>query len=264
MAGEYDALTVTVGDGVWEITLDRPALLNRFDATLEAELIDVLRRLAEDTHARAGLLLAAGSAFSAGGDFDLMLQMYADADVREATLRRARRLLDALTMLPQPLVVGVQGAAMGLGATVALGGDVVVAARSVRLADTHVVVGLVAGDGGALFWPHAAGMLRARRYLLTGDSLSAEQAFQFGLVTDLVDEPAEVGAAARDLAHRIARLPPLAVRGTKAVLNRISRLRADEIVETALRSEGETLASADMVEAIAAFRERRVGRYEGR
>lgn len=264
VTGDYESLIVSERDAVVEIRLDRPDLLNRFDAVLETELTSVLRALARKDEVRAVVLLAEGRAFSAGGDFDLMLEVNADAVERAATLRRARDLLSALTHLPQPLVVGVQGAAIGLGATVPLGCDAVVASRNATIADTHVGVALVAGDGGTLFWPQSAGMLRARRYLLTGDPLTAQMAYEFGLVTDLVDRPEDVAPKVWEIAAKIAALPPLAVRGTKAALNQVTRLRAGEVVETALAAEGATLASADLVEAIAAFKEKRPGSFTGR
>jgi len=264
VADDYASLAVSEKDAIVEIRLSRPELLNRFDALLESELAAVLRGIAADDDVRAVVLLAEGRAFSAGGDFDLMLEINVDPVERAATLQRARDLLNALLHLPQPMVVGVQGAAIGLGATVPLGCDAVVASRNATIADTHVGMALVAGDGGALFWPQSAGMLRARRYLLTGDPLTAAQAYEFGLVTDLVDRPEEVAPKVWEIAAKIAALPPLAVRGTKAALNQVTRQRAGEVVETALVAEGATLASADLVEAIAAFKERRPGSFTGR
>jgi enoyl-CoA hydratase len=264
VTAEYESLAVSEKDAVIEIQLNRPELLNRFDAQLETELVAALRAVAADPAVRAAVLLAEGSAFSAGGDFELMRAANADPDVRRAALQRARDLLNALCQLPQPLVTGVHGAAVGLGATVPLGGDVVVASRNAIIADPHVVMALVAGDGGTLFWSQSAGMLRARRYLLTGDPLSAATAYEFGLVTDLVDEPGEVAPRAREIAAKIAGLPPLAVRGTKAALSQLTRQRAGEVAETALLAEGDTLASADLMEAIAAFKEKRPGTYRGR
>lgn len=260
----YESLTVSEKSGVAEITLNRPELLNRFDAVGESELAVVLRELAAEDSVRVVVLLAEGRAFSAGGDFDLMLEVNVNPVDRQAALQRARELLNAIMQLPQPLVVGVHGAAIGLGATVPLGSDAVVASRNASIADAHVSVALAAGDGGTLFWPQSAGMLRARRFLLTGDPLNADQAYEFGLVTDLVDEPEQVAPRAREIAAKIAALAPLAVRGTKAALNQLTRQRATEVVETALLAEGATLASADLVEAIAAFKAKRRGSYVGR
>ncbi|XVQ15845.1 enoyl-CoA hydratase/isomerase family protein [Spirillospora sp. CA-255316] len=183
----------------------------------ESELAVVLRGLAAADEVRVVVLLAQGRAFSAGGDFGLMLEINVNRVEQQATLRRAR----PARRDPAPPAAaggGSAGAAIGLGATVPLGSDAVVASRNATIADTHVGVGLVAGDGGALFRPQSAGMLRARRYLLTGEPLDASRAYEFGLVTDLVDEPEDVAPTARGIAARIAALPPLAVQGTKAAL----------------------------------------------
>jgi enoyl-CoA hydratase len=113
-------------------------------------------------------------------------------------------------------------------------------------------------------WPAAAGLMRAKRHLLTGDRLGAEDAYAMGLVTDLVDGPDDVLPAARALADRLAGLPPLAVQGTKRALNRLAKARAAEVVEVSFAYEGFSLGSADLLEAVNAFKERRPGRYEGR
>jgi enoyl-CoA hydratase len=249
---------------VREIVLSRPELLNRFDATLHADLTDALRATAADVTVRAVVLGSTGRAFSAGGDFEFMTLAHDDAAARRSIVDDARRLLSAFLELPQPIVAAVQGAAMGLGATVALACDALVAVRSAVLADTHVNVGLVAGDGGCLVWPAAAGMMRARRHLLTGDPLTAEQAYQLGVVTDLVESAEDVLPAAREIAGRMAANAPLAVQGTKRALNAISRARADEVVDLALRLEEETLATDDVLEGIAAFRERRAPDFKGK
>lgn len=258
-------LSVSSGsDGVCEIALVRPKLLNRFDNQLQIELAATLEGLAEDDGVRAIVLGSTGKAFSAGGDFALMQAAHDDPDSRRETVEAGARLLRSFSNLPQPIVAAVQGPAIGLGATVALMCDVVVAARTAKLADTHVMIGLVAGDGGCLVWPQAAGMLRARRHLLTGDALDAATAYQFGLVTDLVEEPGDALPCAREIAKRIAALPPLAVQGTKRALNHVTSLRAKEVVELAFELEEHTLTSDDLLEGIAAFTEGRVAKFVGR
>jgi enoyl-CoA hydratase len=122
---------------------------------------------------------------------------------------------------------------------------------------------MVAGDGGCVVWPQAAGLMWARRYLLTGKALTAQDAFARGMVTDLVDTPTAVLPAARALAAEIADLPPLAVQGTKRVLNRVMQQRAGEVFELGLALEELTLGSADIVEAVDAFKNRRKPVYRG-
>ncbi|HVE24825.1 MAG TPA: enoyl-CoA hydratase/isomerase family protein, partial [Sporichthya sp.] len=227
------------------------------------ELTQVLDQVRRDHKIRAVVLASTGKAFSAGGDFDLMRAAQADVTTRLRIVDDGRRLLDALLSLPQPLVVALHGAAIGLGATVVLTADAIVAARSATISDPHVQLGLVAGDGGCLVWPQAVGMLRARRHLLTGDAIPAAEAYAMGLVTDLVDTPDEVLPAAQALAARIAALPPLAVQGTKRALNRVTQQRAGEVVEVGFAHEETTLASNDLLEAIDSFTERRAPNYKG-
>jgi enoyl-CoA hydratase len=265
MSTSLETLSVgSTGDGVCEISLIRPKLLNRFDNEAQIELAAVLEDLAKDEDVRAIVLGSTGKAFSAGGDFALMQAAHDDADARRETVDAGLRLVRSFVALPQPIIAAVQGPAIGLGATVALMCDVVVAARTAKLADTHVRVGLVAGDGGCLVWPQAAGMMRARRYLLTGDALDAATAYQFGMVTDLVDEPDEVLPCAREIARRIGALAPLAVQGTKRALNNVTSLRAAEVVELAFELEERTLTSDDLLEGIAAFKENRAANFVGR
>jgi enoyl-CoA hydratase len=258
-----EALTLRTDGHVAEITLTRPALFNRFDDQLHVELTQVLDQVRRDHKIRAVVLASTGKAFSAGGDFDLMRAAHSDVTTRLRIVDDGRRLLDALISLPQPLVVALHGAAIGLGATVVLTADAVVAARSATISDPHVQMGLVAGDGGCLVWPQAVGMLRARRHLLTGDAVTAEDAYAMGLVTDLVDAPEDVLPAAQALAARIAALPPLAVQGTKRALNRVTQQRAGEVVEVSLMHEETSLASNDLLEAIDAFSTRRTPNFSG-
>ena len=265
MSTNHEALSISShGNGVSEISLVRPKLLNRFDNQLQIELATALEELAKDDNTRAIVLGSSGKAFSAGGDFALMRAAHDDADSRRDTVEAGLRLLRSFSGLPQPIVAAVQGPAIGLGATVALMCDVVVAARAAKLADTHVKIGLVAGDGGCLVWPQAAGMLRARRHLLTGDALDATTAYQLGMVTDIVEEPDDSLPCAREIATRIAALPPLAVQGTKRALNHVTSLRADEVVPLAFELEEHTLTSDDLLEGIAAFREGREANFVGR
>jgi len=246
------------------VTLTRPERLNAFDDKLHEDFTVLLGRLTARPGIRVMLLASTGKVFSAGGDFELMRQVHDDPAVRRRVLDEGRQIVLRLIDLPVPVVVALHGDAIGLGATIVLGCDAVVAARTARIADPHVQIGLVAGDGGCLMWPISMGMLRAKRHLLTGDALRAEDAHALGLVTDLVDTAADVLPAARALAERIAALPPLAVQGTKRALNRVMQQRAGEVLDLSVQLEAGTAISDDLLEAIAAFKERRPGVYQGR
>ena len=248
---------------VAELTLVRPEVMNTFDEQVHHEFLDTVAEL-RDLDVRAAVLGSTGKVFSAGGDFDFMLKAHDDLPFLLRHVDVGRHLVLTMLDIPYPVVAAVHGHALGLGATVALACDAVVAARSVKIGDPHVQVGLAAGDGGCLLWPHHVGMLMARRHLLSGDPLDAERAYQLGLVTDLVDEADDVLPAARALAERMAALPPLAVQGTKRALANVARARAGEVLDLAFAHEVTSVLSEDLVEAIAAFREKRPPVYRGR
>jgi enoyl-CoA hydratase len=260
---ETETLTVTLDGHLAEITLTRPDLHNRFDEDLHHHFTEALTRIMDADDARAAVLASTGKVFSAGGDFDFMRKAHDDLKflIRHADV--GRTLLLSLVNLPIPIVAAVQGPAIGLGATIALACDCVVAARTAVFADPHVQVGLAAGDGGCLVWPQAMGMLRAKRYLLTGDRLPADDAYQFGIVTDLVDTADDVLPAARELAGRMAALPPLAVQGTKRALSTVMQARAAEVVDVAFAYETRSVTTDDLLEAIDAAKARRPGTYSG-
>ncbi len=152
---------------------------------------------------------------------------------------------------------------MGLGATIALFCDVVVAAEDAQFADTHVSIGLVAGDGGAVAWPLAMPLGAARYYLMTGDRVSGTEAARLGLALravpagDLLDE-------ATAIARRLADAAPLAVQGTKATVNKIVKERLNLLIDLGLALEGGTFVSDDHKEAAAAFVEKRKPTFRGR
>jgi enoyl-CoA hydratase len=264
MKGDMESsLVVTEADNVVEVTLARPDLLNRIDDAVRAELISVLSEIGR-SDARAVVLAAQGKVFSAGGDFAMMKRRHGDHAATERGTAESRRLIDTLLDLAVPVVAAVHGDAIGLGSTIVLACDAVVAAKGVRIMDSHVKVGLVAGDGGAVTWPASVGMIRAKRHLLTGDPVSAEDGYLMGMVSDLVDTPAEVLPVARALAARIAALPPMAVRGTKKALNHVMRQRTNEVLDLSLAYEAESMHSDDLLEAISAFEDRRPGHFTGR
>jgi enoyl-CoA hydratase len=151
------------------LTLNRPDSLNAIDEEMHSDLLDAVLRIRGDANIRAVLLRGEGKAFSAGGDLNEVVSLQADVAKRMRMCETGQRIIQALIDIQVPVVVSLHGDAMGLGASVALGGDIIVACKTARIGDPHVKVGLVAGDGGVLFWPASMGMHRARRYLLTGD-----------------------------------------------------------------------------------------------
>lgn len=264
--GRFPSLRVQRKGALMVLTLNRPERHNAVSGDMYQALETVLTELRGDRGVRAVLLCGEGRSFCSGGD----VQGFAERGMGPGPVRRfeevassAVRLVELLLAVPQPIVAAVQGYAMGLGATLALLCDVVIAAETASIADTHVRVGLVAGDGGALAWPLGLPMGAAKYYLMTGERLSGAEAARLGLVFRAV--PAEaLQAEAERVALKLAALPPLAVQGTKATLNRVVCNRADLVMAHGAMLEGVSAVSDDHQEAVASFAAKREGVYFGR
>ncbi len=205
------------------LTLSRPEVLNACYEDDHDEMAEIWPQIAADDDVDVVVLTGAGRAFSAGGHLDLFRELITDAATRERVQRGAEMMIHALVDFPKPLIVAMNGLAMTGGLALALMADIIIAERHVRLTDGHVVAGIAAGDGGVLTWPLYAGLLRAKRWLMTGDWISAEEACEIGLVTEVVDEGQSL-ARATEYAAKIAALPQDGVRSTKRALNGWQRL----------------------------------------
>ena len=246
-------------DGVVLATLNRPDRLNAVNGVLHGELARLPREFDADHDARVLVVTGAGRAFCAGGDFSPT----GVGNDRAITLEEGRQIVDHLLECSKPVISAVNGYAMGLGATVALLADVVYAARSATFADTHVVMGIGAGDGGQLIWPLLLGVNRAKYFLMTGDRVPAEEAERLGLVNFVVDDGTVVDEALA-LAARLAAGPGLAISASKMAINGYMRMVSSLVLPLSLSLEGRTMSSADHREAVAAFQEKRPPTYTGR
>jgi len=259
----FTCFSVSIEDAIASIHFSRPELHNRFDEPLHREFPRVLADLASLKEDIAALVISAdGRSFSAGGDMEMMLRANRSLPMRERLAYEGAAIIENLLALPFPVIAALQGPAVGLGASIVGCCDIVVACRSARIADPHVALGLVAGDGGIIAWSQSVGIMRAKRYLLTGDFVDAETAFKMGLVTDLVETPEDVVPAARTIAARVAALPRRGVRGTKRAFSRLTRDLYGSAFELSFAYEMQTLAGAELretVEAMIAARQVRSG-----
>ncbi len=155
--------------------MNRPEALNAANQDLHRRLAEVWAELDADQECRGVVLTGTGRAFSAGGDLGVLRQMHGDSTYREAILKEGRQIIEGMVRFPWPIVSAVNGPAVGLGCSLAGLSDVVLIEESAYLADPHVSVGLVAGDGGVLTWPLLTSLLRAKEYLLTGDRIPGRQ-----------------------------------------------------------------------------------------
>lgn len=256
----HDVLVERRG-AVLMVTLNRPRALNAITFAMHTELSRLFRMIARDHAVHAVVLSGAGRAFCAGGDLkDFSARTDAQLDLLFA---EARTLITDILDLPQPLITAVNGPAYGLGATLALFGDIIVAAEDAVFADTHVMAGVVAGDGGALIWPWLIGAARAKEFLMTGDPVTAAAAYRMGMVNHVV--PAEqLLTKALALAERLATGPTLAVQGTKHAVNQLLRNGANQVLDLSLALEKACFKSEDHAEALRAFAEKRKPVFKGK
>jgi enoyl-CoA hydratase/carnithine racemase len=197
------------------VRLRRPDQLNAVNEDLHLGLTRVFPLLSADAGARVAVITGEGRAFSAGGDFDLLDRMANDRVLRRNVIAEGRELVLNMIRCRVPVVAAVNGPAVGLGCSVVALSDVVYMAESAYLADPHVVVGLVAADGGPLTWPLHTSLLLAKEYAFTGDRIPAKRAAEIGLVNHVCAD-GEVLPAALKTAHRIAALPQQAVEAHQA------------------------------------------------
>ena len=259
----YKELTVASCDRIATVTLNRPAVLNAVNGLLHTELSRVFRGIADDDGVDVVILTGAGKAFCAGGDLDWLQSMVDDPAAFNGIIEEAKAIVFSLLDLPKPVICRMNGDAIGLGATLALCCDVVVATDTARWGDPHVRVGLVAGDGAAVILPHVVGYLRAKELLLTGDLLSAAEAERFGLVNHVVPE-AELDKKVAGIAGKLARGATQAIRWTKIAVNKGLRQFADAQMDALIGYEALSSRTADHAEAVAALRQRRKPRFAGR
>ena len=256
-----EEVTVTERGAVRLVTLNRPDQLNAVNAGLHTGVSLVWRQIAADPDARVVVLTGSGRAFSAGGDMDWFSQVQTDAPLRARLMLEAKRIMVEMAGFPLPVIAAVNGPAMGLGCSLAVLSDIVFMADNAVLADTHVAVGLVAGDGGAASWPLMTGLMRAKWHLFTGDPISAEEAVRIGLATRVIPR-ADLLEESVKAAEQLAALPAFALQSTKRALNLHLERALVGVMDYAIAAESESFTLPehhDLVEQFKAKTKRRSG-----
>jgi enoyl-CoA hydratase/carnithine racemase len=222
MSELYDHLPegflVDVEGGLRVITLNRPSEMNASTSEMLFGYPTLFRALAEDTEARVAILTGAGRAFSAGADMNHFIKTLDDAGFARDVQDNARKTIHGLIDVPIPVIAAVNGPAVGWGATLATLCDIVLMSDKAFMAEPHINMGLVVGDGITVSWPHYSSLLRAKELIFTGDRITPEQAVEFGLANRVVAAD-ELMNEARALAEKLLRQPPQALRESKKLMN---------------------------------------------
>jgi 2-(1,2-epoxy-1,2-dihydrophenyl)acetyl-CoA isomerase len=259
----YETILLSVARGIARLTLNRPDKLNSFNTQMHAEVRQAFRVIGAE--ARVLILTGAGRGFCAGQDLaDRAVAPGAQGiDLGDSIERNYKPLVLALQNLPMPVIAAVNGVAAGAGANIALACDLVIAARSASFVQAFSKLGLVPDSGGTWTLPRLVGNARALGLTLLGQKLSAEQAAQWGMIWQCVDD-AELGPTVDALAEQLAIAPTRGLAATKAaILGGWQRTLAEQL-DVERDAQRELGRSADYAEGVAAFSEKRSANFTGR
>ena len=259
-ARRYDTVNLYRRGGAATIELNRPERMNAWNAQFSEDLLAALREVADDPGTRAVLITGAGRAFSSGADLKEAAGI--QLDVYRVLTERYHPIITGIRRMPKPVVAGVNGAAAGIGLSLALACDLVVAAESAYFLLAFVNIGLVPDGGSSLLVPSRVGFARAAQMAMLGERVPAAKALDWGLINDVWPEDDFAGRAA-ELVGRLASGPTKSYAGTKRQLNNWLYQRMDEQLEFEAQIQREMAASGDFAEGVAAFAEKRKPRFSG-
>ena len=248
-------LLVEKRGGVHVVSINRPEALNAVNEEVHHAFATIWRALTADDDVRAVVTTGVGKAFSAGGDMVMFGRLIEDPVARQFQITEARTVFLEVINFSKPLVSAVNGPAVGLGCSIALLSDFLVMGESSFLADPHVAVGLVAGDGGAAMLPLLIGLMKAKEYVLLGDRMTAADAEKLNLVTKVASDDAVLDEALA-IGERLAALPPQALRASKVAMNMHLSRAALGVLEYALAEEYTSFTTPEFRDRVAAFRAR--------
>lgn len=258
----YKTLVYEKKDDIGILTINRPDKLNAISNELTSELSSLLDELEKDDKLRVLVITGAGEkAFVAGADIQELVDR--DARMGRQVSRERQEIFSRIENLPVPVIAAVNGYALGGGLELALACNIRICSEKAQFGAPEVKLGIIPGDGGTQRLPRLVGLGRAMEMILSGDFIDAQEAYRIGLINKVVP-PEELMNAAMELAQRIASRPPLAVRYAKEAVNRSQE--GDAASGFALESylHALTCTTEDKKEGVAAFLEKRKGKFKGK
>jgi 2-(1,2-epoxy-1,2-dihydrophenyl)acetyl-CoA isomerase len=264
---KHETVNVTRTDGAATIELNRPQALNAWNEQFGIDLLAAVRDAAEDESVRAVVITGAGRGFSSGADLKDSGAGQPTDDGRPDVYTRLTELyhpiMETIREMPKPVVAAVNGPAVGIGCSLALCCDLIVAAESAYFLLAFVNIGLVPDGGSSLFMPARVGFARAAELMMLGERLPAARALEWGLVNRVVPD-GELAAEAAALGARLAAGPTRSYAGAKRELNSWVYSRMAEQLELEAQLQQEMAGSEDFVEGVMAFLQKRPANFSGR
>jgi 2-(1,2-epoxy-1,2-dihydrophenyl)acetyl-CoA isomerase len=265
IAHSYETVTLLRDGAAVRIELNRPETMNAWNRQFGRDLLAAVTTASEDETIRAVEIGGAGRGFSSGADLKAGFEptQSGHPDVETVLHELYHPIILGLRAMPKPVVAAVNGAAVGIGCSLALASDLIIAARSAYFLLAFVNIGLVPDGGSSVFVPARAGFARAMEMSMLGERVSAEQALGWGLINRVVDDEA-LGAEVGSLVDRLAAGPTRSYAGAKRQLNARAYAGIEQQLNLEASIQQEQAATADFMEGVTAFVERRPARFEGR
>jgi len=260
----YEKILLTRDNGLATITLNAPDRLNAVSRKMIAEIKLCWEELAADDSVRAVLLTGAGRGFCAGADLaDPDREASATADSGAALDKFFNPVIRAMRSIPKPVVSAVNGVAAGVGMSFALASDIAIAGKSASFLQAFARIGLLPDGGSTWFLPRLVGDQRARALAMLAPQISAEQAKQWGLIWDVVEDAALMQTAT-DIARKLAEGPTLALARIKDALNRSTGNDLSAQLDVERDAQRLLGKSDDFKEGVAAFLAKRKAEFKGK
>lgn len=259
----FEDILVTIEAPIGTITFNRPKVLNALRGTLLEEVCEALDAMESDESVRAIVITGAGEkAFAAGADIG-ELNALATAGSGADQARKGQALTRQIERMNKPVIMAVNGFALGGGCEIAMAGDIIIASENAKFGQPEVNLGLIPGYGGTARTTRRVGKGMATFLCLTGDMIDAQEALRIGLI-DRVVPAAELMNAAKRLGTTIGSKAPLAVAACKRVINKGAHLSIDDALELEALEFGTLVDTEDIKEGTSAFLEKRKPVWKGR
>lgn len=258
--GGIDDLVVTLDDGVLSVTMNRPDSLNSLTAAMLHTIAETLERAATDTRVKVVRLGGAGRGFSSGAGIAAEDRANPSATGAGDTLHAANRAVRAIVALPKPVVSVVQGPAAGVGVSLAVAADVILASDKAYFLLAFTKIGLMPDGGASALVAASVGRTRALRMALLAERLPAAEALTAGLVS-AVHPAADLDAAVDAVIATLKSGPAVALRKSKQAINAATLTELDAAIERETEGQLALLASADFREGTGAFQQRRPAHF---